>query len=67
MLTIFAENISPRLDYISAVIFQDILGLDLRLTADLDVLNAADSGINYSHLEVDDVPYIRPHQLLFAR
>jgi hypothetical protein len=64
MLTVYSEHITPRLEYICDLLFQDMVGIDIMLSSDRDSLNPAHACINYSNEEIEGVPFIRPHGLL---
>jgi len=64
MLTVYTEHIGPRHEYIIGFMLQDILGLDIRLTADPEVISATETGLNYSTRDIPGHPYIAPHGLL---
>ncbi|NNC84390.1 MAG: hypothetical protein HKN79_12515 [Flavobacteriales bacterium] len=66
MLTIYSDNISPRLSYIAKVLFEDLLDCPVILTSDRSGLQGT-SALNYSHETIDGIPYIRPHSLLFEQ
>jgi hypothetical protein len=65
MLTLYSDHISPRLKYICQAIFEDLLDVPYRLTDDQAVLKQADAALNYSNQVIADVPFIRPHALLY--
>ncbi len=64
MLTIYSDNISTRLTYVAEVIFEDILDCPIHLTQDKASLSDG-AAVNYSNEEIEGVPFIRPHSLLF--
>jgi hypothetical protein len=64
MLYIYSENISPRLEYVVEVLFEDILDVPITLTNDFEQLGKVPS-LNYSNRSLEGVPYIHPHGLLF--
>ena len=64
MLTIYSDNITSRLRYITEVIFEDLLNCPIILTSDKSSLSD-EAALNYSNTQIDGIPFIRPHALLF--
>jgi hypothetical protein len=65
MLTIYTQDTSPRLSYTIETLFEDILGVPVRITQNKEQLISSAPCLNYSHEEIADVNYLRPHSLLF--
>ena len=66
MILIYSEIISQRLQYISHLIFRDILGIDCELTTDVATFRASNAArLNYSPARFDTEPFIRASSLLF--
>ena len=65
MLTIYASSITPRLSYVVETLFEDILGMSVLITQDKERIDGSTACLNYSHEAIADVPFIRPHSLLF--
>ena len=67
MLTIYAERESPRWKYISTVLLNEICGIAIQHTTDIDFyLSAGNERINYSQSRIaEDELFIPPVSLLF--
>ena len=67
MLTIYADRESPRWKYISTVLLNEICGIAMQHTTDIDFyLSAGNERINYSQLRIaEDELFIPPVSLLF--
>lgn len=66
MILIYSEIISPRLKYISHLIFKEILGTDCMLTDDTAEFLASEAArLNYSSGRFGSEPFIRASSLLF--
>ena len=65
MILIYSEKITQRLDYITSLIFNQILQVEIKLTTDSDYfLNTEHPIINYSQKKFNSEIYIKPHGLL---
>jgi len=65
MILIYSEEITSRLDYISKVIFKQILRTEIALTTNpAYFLKSELPKINYSNNKFGDEIYIKPHGLL---
>ncbi len=66
MILFYAEEITPRIDYIARVIFSRILQVKVSFTTSSDeFLKSSGPKINYSNQKFGDEIYIKPHRLLF--
>ena len=65
MLTIYTPHSSPRFSYAIETLFEDVLGVPVRITQHKDSITPTEPCLNYSHEEIADVCFIRPHSLLF--
>lgn len=66
MLLIFAETITPRLEYISGFIFGQILQSPILITDDISEFNqSALPKLNYSHTQTESGINLRPASILF--
>ena len=66
MILIYSEEITPRIDYITHLIFTQILQVEIKLTTNsAEFLNSDNPKINYSHVKFGDELYLKPHKLLF--
>lgn len=65
MIFIYTEKITQRLEYITNLIFNQILGLEITITTDSDCFQNQESPvINYSQKKFYDEIYIKPYGLL---
>jgi len=65
MILIYSEEITPRLDYITDLIFKQILRIDITFTnISADFLKSDMPKINYSNEKIGDEIYIKPHGIL---
>jgi len=65
MILIYSEEITPRIDYITKLIFNQILRVEIGLTTNLaDFLKSENPKINYSENKFGDEIYLKPHGLL---
>jgi hypothetical protein len=65
MILIYSEKITQRLEYITRLIFNQILQVEIKLTTDTDCfLNTELPIINYSPKKFNNEIYIKPHGLL---
>lgn len=68
MILIYSEDISPRFDYITHLIFTQILQVKIKLTTNsAEFLKSGNPKINYSQVKFGDEIYIKPHGLLAQR
>lgn len=65
-MIIYSELFSPRLEFISELIFRELLGIKMRITTDADAYqNAPEPGLNYSNNKELRGLRIKPAALLF--
>ena len=65
MILIYSEVISPRINYITKLIFNQILRVEIELTtSSADFLKSENPKINYSQKKFGDEIYLKPHGLL---
>lgn len=64
ILTVYTDQLTPRVEYIFSFVLQDIIGLDIRLTSELGVASAADYCLNYSTSAIKGAVQVTPHGLL---
>lgn len=65
MVLIYSEEITQRFEYITRLIFNQILQVEIKYTIDSgDFLNAEFPVINYSKKKFNNEIYIKPHGLL---
>jgi len=65
MILIYSEEITPRIDYITHLLFTQILQVEIKLTTNsAEFLNSMNPKINYSHVKFGAEIYIKPHGLL---
>ncbi len=68
MILIYSEEISPRLEYISKLIFEDILGVKVSFTSNsAEFLKSSSPKINYSFEKFGDELYLKANKFLFRR
>lgn len=68
MVLFYAEEITPRIEYIARLIFSRILQVKIVFTTSTDdFLKSNDLKINYSDQKFGDELYIKPHHLLFDK
>lgn len=66
MLLVFVEKISPRLNYISKLIFKGLLGIDFELTSDKDLFRESNlPKLCYAKNSLDSGIFIQATPLLF--
>lgn len=66
MLIVFVERITPRLNFISKLIFKGILGIDYELTTDKEAYLASEKAkICYAKTSLDQGVFIQATKLLF--
>jgi hypothetical protein len=67
MILIYSDVITPRLTYISRLIFRDILGIESGITCDANAFHAfSQAKLNYSSRRFADEPFILASSLLFS-
>ena len=65
MVLIYSEEITPRFDYITHLIFTQILQVEIKLTTNsAEFLSSENPKINYSQGKFGNEIYIKPHGLL---
>lgn len=65
MILIYSEEITPRIDYITKLIFNQILRVEIAFTTNsADFLKSVNPKINYSQKKFGDEIYLKPHGLL---
>jgi len=65
MILIYSEEITPRIDYITHLIFTQILRVKVKLTtSSAEFISSENPKINYSQVKFGDEIYIKPHRLL---
>lgn len=65
MILVYSEEITARFDYITNLIFAQILQVEIKLTTNsAEFLKSDNPKINYSHVKFGDEIYIKPHGLL---
>jgi len=68
MILIYAQKINPRIEYISKLIFEQILQSEISFTINSAEFRKSDlPKFNYSTEKFDDEFYIKPHRLMFSR
>ena len=68
MLLIYSEEISPRLEYIAKLIFEDILNIKITFTTNSSEFKKSElPKINYSFEKFGDELYIKASRLLYCR
>lgn len=66
MILFYSEKITPRIEYIAKLYFEQILQVKVSFTSDLDnLLNSDSPKINYSDNPSGKGIYLKPHSLLF--
>lgn len=67
MVLIFSPTITPRLRYITNLIFCDILLSEVQVTDDVEVFSEADyPKLNYSDRQFNEEPFIKASEFLFS-
>lgn len=67
MILFYAEEITPRIEYISRLIFSRILQIRITFTSNKEeFLNSTAPKINYSNQKFGDEIYLKPHGLLHS-
>jgi len=68
MLLIYTNQLTPRLKYTFSFFFGKLLGIDYRVTDDLDEFNVSHyPRISYTHQPVEGIPFIQARNLLFEK
>jgi len=68
MILIYAQKINPRIEYISKLIFNQILQTEIAFsTNSAEFRKSKLPKFNYSTEKFDDEFYIKPHRLMFSR
>lgn len=68
MILIYSEELTPRIKYISELIFTQILQLEVAFTSNsVDFKNSTLPKINYSFEKFADEFYIKPHRLMHCK
>ncbi len=64
MILIYSNEINPRIEYISRLIFTDILKVEVSYTSkSSEFLKSNLPKLNYSYEKFNDEFYIKPHQV----
>lgn len=67
MILIYAQEINPRIEYISKLLFTTILQAEIDFTTNSSEFKQSDlPKLNYSALKFGDEFYIKPHLLMFS-
>lgn len=65
-LLIFADSISPRIEYVFNHIFVDQLGLKYKITTQINAFNASDKPkLSYSKKKITNGIFLQAHKILF--
>ena len=65
MVTIFCEEITPRVDYTFDLVFNGILGVEFKLTSDQEAFSSSNSAkFSYGSQSIDQGPFFRAAGLL---
>ena len=65
-LLIFADAISPRIDYVFNHVFVDQLGLKYKITTQINAFNASDKPkLSYSKKKITNGIFLQAHKILF--
>lgn len=68
MILIYAQEINPRIEYISKLLFTTILQAEIYFTTNSSDFKQSNlPKLNYSPNKFGDEFYIQPHQLMFSR
>lgn len=68
MLLIYVQKVNPRIEYISKLIFTQILHIEFAFSTNSSEFRKSDQPkLNYSTEKFDDEFYIKPHRLMFSR
>ena len=68
MLLIYVQKLNPRIEYITQLIFSEILHIDYEFSTNSREFQQSDwPKFNYSTEKFKDEFYIKPHRLMFSR
>lgn len=68
MILIYSEEVTPRIEYISELIFTQILQVEVAFTSNsVDFKNSTFPKINYSFEKFANEFYIKPHRLMHCK
>lgn len=68
MLLIYVKKVNPRIEYISKLIFSQLLQLEFAFcTNSSEFIKSVQPKLNYSTEKFGDEFYIKPHRLMFSR
>ena len=68
MLLIYVKKVNPRIEYISKLIFTQILQIEFAFCTNSSEFRKSDQAkLNYSTEKFGDEFYIKPHRLMFSR
>lgn len=68
MLLVYTNRLTPRIKYTFRFVFGKLLGLDYRVTDDLDEFNVSSyARISYTIQPIEGIPFIQAKNLLFER
>jgi len=68
MIVIYVQKINPRIEYITKLIFTQILNVEFAfITNSSEFKKTAGAKFNYSPEKFEDEFYIKPHRLMFSR
>ncbi|WP_167617489.1 polysaccharide deacetylase family protein [Maribellus sediminis] len=68
MILIYVKKVNPRIEYISKLIFNQILQTEIAFSTNSSEFRKSDlPKLNYSTDKFDDEFYIKPHRLMFSR
>ncbi|MEZ5104907.1 MAG: polysaccharide deacetylase family protein [Draconibacterium sp.] len=68
MILIYTEEITPRIDYIFRLVFNQILRVEIAFTANSSEFQKSElPKFNYSYQKFGDELYIKPHRLLSCK
>lgn len=68
MILIYVQKVNPRIEYISKLIFAQILNIEFAfITNSAEFKKAKGAKFNYSAEKFENEFYIKPHRLIFSR
>ena len=68
MILIYVQKVNPRIEYITKLLFSQILNIEFAfITNSLEFKKAEGAKFNYSTEKFDDEFYIKPHRLMFSK
>lgn len=68
MILIYIQKVNPRIEYITKLIFSQILNVEFAfITNSSEFKKASGAKFNYSTEKFEDEFYIKPHRLMFSR